>query len=218
MVKENKNASQFSDFLERSGQIIILSILWLICSIPIISLGPSTAALYYAVVKSVRCQRGSFLHEFLSSFKANLLPGLPVTALLLLYLLLSSGSIYFAYSSPSLPQGLRFLFFSVGGVFFILILLISSCVYILLSRLQLSLVECFKVSILFSVLNYKCTAKLILLLLCTLFIMILFPASLLFLPGLSCYLSSFVFEPTFKTYLAQFPEQDSSIDSWYSEI
>ena len=96
MAKENKNSSQFSDFLERAGQIIILSILWLICCLPIITLGPSTAALYYAVVKSVRCQRGSFLHEFFSSFKANLLPGLPLTALRLLYLFLSSGSLDFA--------------------------------------------------------------------------------------------------------------------------
>lgn len=41
-------------FLDIMGQIVAASILWAVCCLPVITIGPSSTALYYAVVKSVR--------------------------------------------------------------------------------------------------------------------------------------------------------------------
>ena len=48
-----------------------VSILWLFCSIPVITLGASTTALYYTVHKSIRGNRGYTTRNFLKSFKEN---------------------------------------------------------------------------------------------------------------------------------------------------
>ncbi len=48
-----------------------VSILWLIFSIPVFTVGASTTALYYTVTKVIRHHRGYIWREFFSSFKAN---------------------------------------------------------------------------------------------------------------------------------------------------
>lgn len=217
MKKRNGHSIRFSEFMWQSGQLILLSIVWSIVSLPIVTLGPATAALYYAVTKSVRCQRGSCLREFFSAFRSNLMPGIPLTVLLLLYTVLSAGSLYFAYASPALPAPLRWLFFAVGGAFLLLILLVVSCGFILLSRLQVSLLPCLKTSLYFAVINYKCTIKLILLLAGAGLLLFLMPALLVAVPSTACLVSSFIFEPVFKTYLSYF-SQNISEDSWYLEL
>ena len=63
-------------FLNKTGQLIVLSLIWLLCCIPILTIPAATTALYYAVAKSVRFDVGSAAKEFLRSFKANLLRGM----------------------------------------------------------------------------------------------------------------------------------------------
>ena len=41
-------------FIGRLGDMVVLNILWIICSIPIITIGASTTALYYCTLKIVR--------------------------------------------------------------------------------------------------------------------------------------------------------------------
>lgn len=56
-------------FMEVMGEVwnlIAVSVLWIVCSIPLITIGTSTSALYYAVVKSIRKGFGYPVREFLS--------------------------------------------------------------------------------------------------------------------------------------------------------
>ena len=46
--------NRFIEALEKIADMFLLSVLWLICCIPIITIGTSTIALYYATVKVVR--------------------------------------------------------------------------------------------------------------------------------------------------------------------
>lgn len=50
---------------------IWLGLLWLACSLPLVTLGASTTALYYAVVKGVRHDRGTPTRLFFSAFREN---------------------------------------------------------------------------------------------------------------------------------------------------
>ena len=52
MNPEKKNP--LFSFLNLLGQLILLSILWTVCCLPIITVGASTVALYYTVVKVLR--------------------------------------------------------------------------------------------------------------------------------------------------------------------
>lgn len=54
------------------GDIIILNFLWIICSLPIITIGASTSALYYTWMKQFRECDAPVYRYFLSSFRDNL--------------------------------------------------------------------------------------------------------------------------------------------------
>lgn len=51
-------------FLTRVADMVILSLLWLIGSLPLFTLGISSTALYYAVNKSLIENRGTVSEEF----------------------------------------------------------------------------------------------------------------------------------------------------------
>ena len=60
--------------------ILMIGVLWLICSLPLVTLVASTTAAYYAMAKVVRFKTGYMFREFLHGFKMNvkqsILPGL----------------------------------------------------------------------------------------------------------------------------------------------
>ena len=50
---------------------LMLGVLWVLCSLPIITIGASTTALYYAIVKSVKNDEGYAGTMFFRSFRKN---------------------------------------------------------------------------------------------------------------------------------------------------
>lgn len=53
------------------ADIVILHFLWLICSLPVFTIGASTTALYYAMMKRIRTNEGQITTNFGQSFKQN---------------------------------------------------------------------------------------------------------------------------------------------------
>ena len=58
-------------FIGKLGDLIVLNILWTICSIPIFTIGASTTAVYYVTLKLVRDEDDSTIKAFFRSFKSN---------------------------------------------------------------------------------------------------------------------------------------------------
>lgn len=58
-------------FIGKLGDLIILNILWIVCSIPIFTAGASTTAVYYVTLKLVRDEDDSTIKSFFRSFKSN---------------------------------------------------------------------------------------------------------------------------------------------------
>lgn len=63
--------SPIMQFLSRLTDIIILNFLFLICSLPIITIGASTTALYSVTLKMVKNEESYILRSFFSAFKSN---------------------------------------------------------------------------------------------------------------------------------------------------
>lgn len=70
-------------FMNKTGELILLDICWLIGCIPIVTIGTSTTALYYSIAKSIRHDTGYPVQEFWQSYKRNLKRGITATLLLL---------------------------------------------------------------------------------------------------------------------------------------
>lgn len=55
----------------RAADFIILNILWILCSIPIVTIGASTTALYTVMLKLVKNEEGYIVKGFFKAFKEN---------------------------------------------------------------------------------------------------------------------------------------------------
>lgn len=57
--------------LGKIGDMICLNLMWLICCIPIITIGASTTALYAVMLRMVKNEEGYIFRGFLKAFKTN---------------------------------------------------------------------------------------------------------------------------------------------------
>ena len=73
----------FTAACSRVFDLMILGFLWILCSLPIVTVGTSSAALYYATVKSVKNRNGYAVQEFFRSFRRNLVPGIVLWLIIL---------------------------------------------------------------------------------------------------------------------------------------
>ncbi|MGI5988209.1 MAG: YesL family protein [Dysosmobacter sp.] len=64
--------------------LVVLSFFFLLASLPVVTLGPAAAALYYSSVKCLRRGEGSPYRSFWASFRENLRPGIGATVILLI--------------------------------------------------------------------------------------------------------------------------------------
>lgn len=63
--------SWLSRFLYLVADIVLLHILWIICSLPIVTIGASTTALYSSCMKRIRRDEGYITGNFFGAFKSN---------------------------------------------------------------------------------------------------------------------------------------------------
>lgn len=78
--------SSFYRFATRIADIMILNVLWIICSIPIVTIGASTTAVYYVCLKMAKDEETNIVKSFFKSFKENMKQG---TILWLLFVTVS---------------------------------------------------------------------------------------------------------------------------------
>lgn len=143
-------------FLNKTGQLIALSVLWLLCCIPVITIPAATTALYYAVCKSIRFDTGSAVKEFMQSFRSNCLRGMAagiplaaLTALLALNLRI--------LNSDSGSNALRW------GTLLGLMLLVAASVYLcpILSRFTIKVRDIWKLSFVMAIRFLPLTAMIL---------------------------------------------------------
>ena len=58
-------------FLNLVADLVALHVLWLLCSLPIVTIGASTTALYYACMKRIRTDEDHVHTNFLRAFRSN---------------------------------------------------------------------------------------------------------------------------------------------------
>ena len=90
--------NKFFRFLGKVADLVILNVLWLICCLPILTIGASTTALYYSVFKIQKNEESYIWRLFFQSFRLNLRQGTLFTIIFLLLGVFLTIDIY-AYSN-----------------------------------------------------------------------------------------------------------------------
>lgn len=185
----------FIGFMDKLGHLIILSTLWLVGCIPVVTICTSNSALYSAVYRSVRKGEGDAVKQFWKIYKYNLLRGSVVT----LFLILVGGCIFLVSSfleGSFYPMGA----FQLGLLFVIFILLYAGPV---LSRFDYSISKTIKLSFVLSMqfAHYTIVFLFGFVLIAFLQIFVLSPALILVLPGVWCLITTFLMEKALRRYM-----------------
>ena len=102
--------------LNKAADMVILSVLWCICSLPVLTIGAASAALYHTSIRVLRQNRGYAFATFRDSFKENLRQTLPFTALLLFLYALFGVTGYVCWQRPDSMIAGMYVFFSLFSI------------------------------------------------------------------------------------------------------
>lgn len=210
--KFNMDGGVFS-FLNKLFDVLFLSILWTLFCLPIITIGPSTTALYYTTAKVIRKDRGYVWHEFWHAFKTNFVTGAIYTVIMAAIVVI----FYFGFAITKGTEDTTLKF--VRYAYFLLVFFVG-CGYTLLfpilSRFSLPKFQMLKMSFLISLKHFPVTFVVALIMMAGGTILFFVPALLLILPAVISLLCSLLIEPVFKRYLPK-PEEGTPEEDlkWY---
>lgn len=86
--------SPIMTFLNRVADIVILNILYMVCCLPIFTIGAATSALYYQVMKMSKNEESYAIRGFFKSFKENFRKATPAWLILLVIGILLGADLY----------------------------------------------------------------------------------------------------------------------------
>lgn len=213
--------SKLMKTLSKLFDIGYLSIVFIIFSIPIITIGASLTALYYTTVKVIRRDRGYVFQEFFRSFRMNFLNA---TVLWVIQLLLTALMIFNVSTVVEGNDGTANFMTGAYIVIGIIIYAISCYAYPVLSRFHMKKRQIVRLSLYMAVKHIYFTIPFIILSLAGVTAVVLLipylPIVPLVVPALTSLVYSFMMEIVLKKYMNtdKTTTQDGEvITQWYEE-
>ena len=191
--------------------VIAAGLLWLLCSLPLVTLGAATTALYYTVVKCIRHERGSLMGSFFAAFRREFKIS---TLLWLIFLgvLLVLGVDAWAIRLMTQDSGVFPIF---SRILLLLPLMLFPWVFAFVSRFSNTVGGTLKYCAYLAMRHIGLTLAMAAELVAFGLVVYLMPQIAPLLPGVACLLLSLHIEPVFKAITAEMEAQAE--DDWYNE-
>lgn len=205
--------------LNKICDMLFVSIAFIFLCIPIITIGPATTALYYAVVKVVRRERGYVFKEFFRSFKLNFKRAAIVGVVLTIMFVILGFDLIYAYglTAPDSSKGSLLLGVFIGITF--LLVCFSIYVFPVLSRFDITIKQLIKTTSFMSMKHIPSTVLMIISSALVLVIIYFFFPFIFIAPATIALVNSFTIERVFKKYMPESngPGEETGKDEWYLE-
>lgn len=130
----------FFQWMGKLGDVVMLNLLWLLCCLPVVTLGASTTALFYTARKMAAGEEFRIVHDFFHSFRQNWKQATAVWLLLAAAGALSLADLVIGLHTPG---GSGNLFRGIGAVLCVLWLIVFLYVFPLLARYEYTLRQLF---------------------------------------------------------------------------
>ena len=168
--------------ISKTADILLLSALWFICCVPLITIGAATTALYYSCVKAVRRDKGYLIRNFFHSFKLNFIPAtlLWLTFLILGILLYSC----FIFTAALSDKSLQFFMLCIYMFLSFLVLGMGCYAFPVLSRCSMNTTGILRFALGLFIRHFPSSIILAALVILAVFIMWFIPLSVFVLPGI----------------------------------
>ncbi|MCR5149210.1 MAG: DUF624 domain-containing protein [Eubacterium sp.] len=198
--------------LTKAGELLILSIVFVLCCLPVVTIGPACTALYGTVVKNIRRSRGYPLKEFFSimkkRFRQSFIAGL--------IMILMGIGLYYLYGLAA-KTALNSFWQKSFVIFLTIVIAVFFYLFPVLSRFKVNIRNAFSLAFLMCGEHLLTTLAHIVAaaLLVYLFIFIVPIICIPFVPGIWTLLSSFLMERILRKYMPPPSEEDRG--KWYYE-
>ena len=206
-------------FMSKACDVIVLSLVWIVLCIPIVTIGPNNTAMYYAVVKVIRRERGYLLREFFKSFKLNFKKGLIIGVVLTLFYIILGFDLMWAWGSLKNGGTKGSIIMGVFVAIAILVACFSLYVFPILSRFEMTIKQLVRASIFMAIRHLPSTIAMLVFTAAGFLIVYILPVLFFIIPGAIVLLNSLLMERIFKKYMpkSETEEENTSKDEWYLE-
>ena len=187
--------------ISKITDIFILSLLWFICCIPIITIGAATTALYYSSVKAIRKNKGYVIKSFFHSFRMNFIPATLLWLVFLLVGILLYGC--FIFTAVLSDKSLQFFMLCFYMFLFFLFLGVGCYAFPVLSKCSMDNMSILRFSLGLVIRHFPSTILLVLFVVLAVLVMWTAPLAVLILPGTISLLYSLPMERILIRYTPQ---------------
>lgn len=184
------------------ADIFLLSFLWIIFSIPLLTIGASTTAVYYVCTKKAAGSDSYVLKGFLKSFKDNFI----ISTVVFIILLAIAFVIWINYRTLGEVE-LGFLHFPVRIALVIVttqMVFVSMYVFPIISRFDVTVKNSLKFALQLSNVHLFFSISNIVLFVAILIVTMWVPALFIFIPGIFAYFSAGLFVKIFRKHNPDF--------------
>lgn len=197
-------------FVRLIFDMLILSLIWLLCCLPVVTFGPATSALYYSCAKCLRYGESGPCKNFWLSFKTNLATESVLTLIFFPFVLLLGFVGAYLYLTAADVGGSWTILFAAYMVLSLLPVSIMLCAFCLISRFTYNLKDLLKDSFRATVQNLPRLAAVALMAGVIFWLSsLLWSCGLpLFAPGVIAYLSTYLLEPMLHMYTPDYDPED----------
>lgn len=204
--------SAFSRFMNTLFDVLCTGILWILFSLPILTMGAAATAAYYTMAKCVRRKNGYIGKEFLRSFKSNFKQTLPLTCLFLAVAVVLALDIPYVWVNDSAANSALFII-----LVFLAFLVLGLAVYIcpLLSRFEKSNLELIKISAVVLFKYLPLTIGVLLFAAAACIGIYLMPWAVFVIPGAYLYALSYPMEHILRKMMPVVEEDSEEAQKWY---
>lgn len=195
-------------FLVKVADILTLSVLWIVCSIPIVTIGASSSALYTMTLRMVRGEEGKIVSGFWKAFIENF-----KQATVIHLFMIAAAVMIFLYGQviKMLPESMQMMFQIASTLLFILWVMELLFVYPVQARFANTLFQTMKNAWLMAVTNIPVLLGVVVIsglpawtiLLNTELFVTTLPLWIFLAPGLIAWLNSFLFQKAFTKYIPE---------------
>lgn len=194
--------NKFFQGLNKTVDCFGLSLLWLVCCIPVFTAGAATTALYYTVNKVIRHGRGYIWSEFWHAFRTNFKQS-TIAWLILLFagvIMSVDGYIMFQFAKAGEKSGFLYVVFVV-----LIALLVMWGIYIFpyIARFENTTKQILKNTALIAIGNLLKTFLFFAILIALWFVNWLFPVAAVITPAIYMILLNLMIEKIFRKYMSE---------------
>lgn len=196
-------------WFSKIGDFLGLSVVWLLCCVPLITIVPSCISLYDSIAHCVQGDEDHPYKRFFHTFKSELLRGIVLTILWVLIAFLLSWGYQILYQMGQDSQ-----LAAIYSLVYLGTMLVPLGVFAWLipieSRFQHSFGSLHKAALTFAIAHLPTTGIILLVLIVSVALLMFFPALILLLPAIMVTIQCWFIEKVFKTYTPEENEDDTA--------